>query len=72
MGEEYQRKNKSEQNHMRDDDDRLNGIDTCEDLVCSVLEFGMDYIHSTKMNELRLLLRYHFGSENLKGSPKKL
>ena len=42
MEAEDQRKNKSEQDQMRDDNERLKGLETCEVLVCSVLEFGMD------------------------------
>ena len=37
MEAEDQRKNKSEQKQMRDDDERLKGLDTCEVLVCSIL-----------------------------------
>ena len=33
MEAEYQRKNKSEQNHMRDNHERLKTIETCEVLV---------------------------------------
>ena len=38
---------------------------------CSVLTFGMDHINNIKVKEIRVLLQYHFGSEILKGSPKK-
>ena len=57
---------------MRYDDRRLKGIETCEVLVCSVLEFGMDHINNLKMKDLRVLLCYHFGPENLKMSEKKV
>ena len=57
---------------MRDDDEGLKGIDTCEVLVHSVLVFGMDHINNLKVKDLRFLLCYHFGSEKLKGIPKKL
>ena len=57
---------------MWDDDERLKGLDTCEVLVCSVLAFGMDRINNLKVKDLRVILRYHFGSENLKGGPNKL
>ena len=30
----------------------------------------MDHINILKVKELRVLLRYHFGSEKLRGSPK--
>ena len=36
MEAEDQRKNKSEQDQMRDDNERLKGLETCEVLVCSV------------------------------------
>ena len=41
-------------------------------MVRSVLTFGMDHINILKVKEIWVLLRYHFGSERLKGSPKKL
>ena len=41
-------------------------------MVCSVLTFGIDHINNLKFKELRLLLFYHFGSERLKGGPKKM
>ena len=72
MEEEYQRKKKYEQKHTRDDDDRLKGIETFEILVCLVLAFGMDHINKLKVKDLRLLFRYNFGSEKLKGIPKKV
>ena len=72
MYAEDQRKNESEQNQMRDDDERLKGLETCEVLVCSVLVFGMDYINNLKVNYLRVLLRYLFGSEKLKVIPEKV
>ena len=37
MKTEDQRKNKSEQKHMRNDESKLKGHTTCEVLVCSVL-----------------------------------
>ena len=41
-------------------------------MVRSVLTFGIDHINNLKFKELRVLLRYHFGSERLKGTPKKV
>ena len=41
-------------------------------MVRSVLTFGMDHINNLKVKELRVLLCYHFGSERLKGTPKKV
>ena len=40
-------------------------------MVRSVLEFGMDHINNLKVKNLRVILCYHFGSEKLKGCPKK-
>ena len=50
----------------------LRVIDSCEALVRSVLTFGMDHINILKVRELRVLLRYQFGPERLKGSPNKV
>ena len=72
MEAEDKRKNKSEQNQMRDDYKRLKGLETCEVLACSLLAFGMDHINNLKVKDLRVILCYHFGSENLKGIPKKV
>ena len=47
---------------MINNDKMLKGIDTCEVLVRSVLEFGMDYINNLKVKDLRVLLCYQFGS----------
>ena len=41
-------------------------------MVCSILSFFIDHINNLKVKELRVLLRYHFGSERLKGRPKKV
>ena len=54
------------------DKERLKSIDTKEDFVHSVLEFGIDHINNLKLKELRVLLCYHFGSEKLKVIPKKV
>ena len=32
----------------------------------------MDHINKLKVKELRVMLRYQFGSEKLKGTPKKV
>ena len=55
-GGEDQRKNKSEQKHIRDDDEWLKGFETCEVLVFSVLTFGIDNINSLKLKEVRVFL----------------
>ena len=57
---------------MRDDYEGLKGLENCEFLVHSVLSFGMDHTNNLKVKDLRVLLCYHFGSEILKGSPKKV
>ena len=41
-------------------------------MVRSVLTFGMDHINTLKVKGLRVILHYHFGSERLKGTPKKV
>ena len=41
-------------------------------MVSSVLTFGMDHINNLKVKEIQVLLRYHFKSERLKGSPMKV
>ena len=47
-------------------------IENFEVLVRSVLPFVMDRINNLRLKELRGLLRYHFWSKSLKGSPKKV
>ena len=69
---EYQRKKKSEQKQMMDDDKRSKVLETCEFLVYSLLEFVMDHINNLKVKYLRVLLHYQFGSEKLKGIIKKV
>ena len=69
MDAEDHNKKKYEQNQMRDDDKRLKGLETCEVSIRSFLGFGMDHINNLKVKYLRVLLHYHFGSENLKGIP---
>ena len=41
-------------------------------MVPSILTFGMDHINNLKVKELRVLLRYYFELERLKGIPKKV
>ena len=72
MEVEDHRNNKYEQKQMRDDGDRLKGIETCEVLICSVLAFCMDHINNLIVKDLRVLLRYHSRSENFKRGPKKV
>ena len=41
-------------------------------MIRSALTFGMYHINKLKVKELKVLLRYHFGSERLMGSPNKV
>ena len=63
---------KSEDNQIRENKDRLRGLESCEALAYSVLTFGMDHINKLKAKELWVILCYHFGLRRLKGSPKKV
>ena len=72
MEAEDQRKNKYEQKQMRDDGERFKVLETCEVSFFSFLAYGMDHINNLKVKDLRVLICYHFGSENLKGIPKKV
>ena len=56
MEAEDQRKNKSEQKYMRENDDMSKDLQTCEVLVRLVLAFVMDHIKNLKVKELRVLL----------------
>ena len=66
------RRQKFEDKKVREKEEKLRGLESCEALVCSVLSFFIDHINNLKVKELRVLLRYHFGSERLKGRPKKV
>ena len=63
---------KSEEKQVRENEDKLRGLENCEALVRSLLKFGMDHINTLKVKELRVILRYQFGLERLKGTPKKV
>ena len=69
---EENRRQKYEEKQVRENKDKLRGLESCEALVHSVLTFGMDNINNLKVKEIRVLLRYHFGSETLKGTPNKV
>ena len=56
MEAELDRKRKSEENQGMENQDRSRGLENCEDLVCSVLTFGMDNIDNFKVKELQVLL----------------
>ena len=60
---EENRRQKSEEKQVRENEDKLRGLESCESLVCSVLTFGMDHINNLRVKELRVLLCYQFGSE---------
>ena len=62
MKTEDQRKKQFGQKQIRDDDERLKGLETFEVLVRSVLEFGMDHINNLKVKGLRVLLFDRLGS----------
>ena len=72
MDVDDQKKKKSEHKHMRDDDERLKSLETCEVLVCSVLEFDMDHINNLKVKDIRVLLSYQFWSEKSNGILQKV
>ena len=72
MDADENRRRKYEENQVRKIEDRLRGLESCEALVFSILTFGIYHINNLKSKELQVLLCYHFGSERLKGSPKKL
>ena len=59
---EENRRHKYEEKQVRENEDRLRGLESCEALVRSVLTFGMDHINNLKVKELRVLLCYHFSS----------
>ena len=71
---EYQRDNKNEQKQRREDedDDRSYGLQTCEVLIHSVLEFWMYHLKNLKVKDPRVLLHYRLRLEKLKGIQKKL
>ena len=69
---EENRRHKYREKQVRKNNSRLRGLESCEALVHSVLTIGMDHINNLKVKELRVLLHYHFGSERLKGSRKKV
>ena len=69
---EENRRQKYEEKQVRDNENKLRGLESCEALARSILTFGMDHINNLKVKELRVLLCYHFGSERLKGTPKKV
>ena len=69
---EENRRHKSEEKQVRENKDKLRGLESFEALVRYVLTFCMDHINTLKVKALRVLLRYHFGLERLKGAPNKV
>ena len=65
-------KNKYEHNHRRQDQQRSEGIHTCKVWVCLILAFGVDHTKNPKVQDIKVLIRYYFGSEKLKGRPNKI
>ena len=58
---EENRRQKYEEKQVRENEDKLRGLESCESLARSVLIFGMDHINNLKFKEIRVILRYHFG-----------
>ena len=69
---EENRRRKSEEKQVKENEYRLRFLESCESLVRSILTVGIDHINILKVKELRVLLRYRFGTERLEGSQKKL
>ena len=72
MEVEEDRRQKYEEEQVRENKDRLRGLESCEALVHSILTIGMDNINNLRVKYIQVLLCYHFGSERLKGIPKKV
>ena len=53
---EENRRQKSEEKQVREKEDMLRGLESCEALVCSILAFGMGHINNFKVKELWVLL----------------
>ena len=58
-GIEENRRQKSEEKQVRENDYRLRDLESCEALVCYVFTFGMDHINNIKFKDLWVLLCYH-------------
>ena len=68
----YHMNRKSEQKQRGEYEERSGGLQTCEFLIDSILEFVVNHINILKLKDIRVLLCYHFISKNLKGVPNKL
>ena len=53
---EENRRQKSEEKQVRENEDRLRGLESCEAFVRSFLIIGMDHINKLKVKELWVLL----------------
>ena len=53
---EENRRRESEEKQVMENEDRLRGLESCEDFVHSILTFGMDHINNLKAKELQVLL----------------
>ena len=51
---------------------KVRDIQTDKKYICLILAFDMNHIKKLKVNELRVILWYIFGSLKLKGIPKKV
>ena len=49
---EENRRKKSEDKQVRENKDRLRGLESYEALVCSVLTIGMDHINNIRAKEI--------------------
>ena len=58
-----------ENNSNREDEESSEVPKNCKGLVDQVLVSGMDYINNTRLKDVKVLLCYYFGSENLRGIP---
>ena len=56
MEAEENRRRKSEEKQVRENEDRLRGLESCEALVHSVLKFDKDKINNLKFKEIQVLL----------------
>ena len=53
---EENRRQKSEENQVKENEDRFRDLEICEALVHFVLTFGMGQINNLKVKEVRVLL----------------
>ena len=63
-------RHKYEEKQVRENKDKLRGLESCEALVHSILAFEMDHINNIKVKELQVLHHYHFGIPFHLSNPK--